>query len=196
MKKWILILMMWATAALAFDQSAAIEFVQKTADTVITDVLTSEESEDVKMQKFEETFVQALDIPYIAKFVLGRYWKTASHTDRTEFTGAFKQMLVRSWAEKFSLYKGQKIEFFDVTPAPNKDQYFVNSKIQDGADPIAVLWRIKEKDGQYKIIDVVIEGVHMATSYRNEYAAYLQNHTLEELCQALKNPPKQEKQQE
>ena len=190
MKKWIVMIwMLCATAALAFDQSAAIEFVKKTADDVITNVLTSQDSQEVKNKKFEETFVQALDIPYIAKFVLGRYWKTASHTDKQEFIEAFKQMLIRSWSEKFALYKGQKIEFFDVTPAPNKNQYFVNSKIQDGADPIAVLWRVMEKDGQYKIIDVVVEGVHMATSYRNEYATYLQNHTLEELCEALRKPP-------
>lgn len=193
MKKWLVICMMWACAALAFEQATAIDFVQKTADDVITNVLTTQDSEAVKAKKFEDTFIQALDIPYIAKFVLGRYWKTASHTDRTEFVEAFKQMLVRSWSEKFALYKGQKIEFFDVTPAPNKNQYFVNSKIQDGANPIVVLWRLLEKDGHYKIIDVVIEGVHMATSYRNEYAAYLQNHTLEELIEALKNPPAAEK---
>ena len=190
MKKLIvLIWMLCATAAFAFDQSEAISFVQKTADDVITNILTSQDAEEVRLKRFEETFVKALDVPYVAKFVLGRYWKTASHTDRTEFVDAFQQILIRSWFEKFSLYKGQKIEFFDVTPAPNKNQYFVNSKIQDGADPIAVLWRIMEKDGQYKIIDVVIEGVHMATSYRNEYTAYLQNHTLEELCEALRNPP-------
>ena len=189
MKKWIIILMMAACTAWAFDQSAALEFVQKTADDVITNVLTTKDSEAVKAKKFEDTFIKALDIPYIAKFVLGRYWKTASHTDKTDFVEAFKIMLIRSWSEKFALYKGQKIEFFDVTPAPNKNQYFVNSKIQDGANPIVVLWRLLDKDGQYKIIDVVIEGVHMATSYRNEYTAYLQNHTLEELIEALKNPP-------
>ena len=189
MKKWLIIFTMWACMAQAFDQSAALEFVQKTADDVVTNILTTDDSTEVKSKKFEETFIQALDIPYIAKFVLGRYWKTASHTDKTDFVDAFRQMLIRSWSEKFALYKGQKIEFFDVTPAPNKNQYFVNSKIQDGANPIVVLWRVLEKDNQYKIIDVVVEGVHMATSYRNEYTAYLQNHTLEELIEALKNPP-------
>ena len=42
--------------------------------------------------------------------------------------------------------------------------------------PVEVIWRLRQKDGTYRIIDIIVEGVSMAMSYRNEYSAFLQTH--------------------
>ena len=66
------------------------------------------------------------------------------------------------------------------------NQIFVDSEVETEEKPIQVVWRVREKDGQYSIIDIIIEGVSMTLTYRNEYTSYLQTHTMEELIERIK----------
>ena len=77
----------------------AINFVEKLANTIITDVLKSTDTAEKKTERFEKHFLEALDTQSIGKFVLGRYWRTASHTEREQFLDAFTDMALKSWAD-------------------------------------------------------------------------------------------------
>jgi phospholipid transport system substrate-binding protein len=46
----------------------------------------------------------------------------------------------------------------------------VSTKIaQSDGEPISAVWRVRNNDGQYKILDIVVEGVSMAITLRHEY---------------------------
>ena len=175
---------LFMASAQAMD-TPAIQFVEELANNVITNVLKSEDSSEAKTKRFEKYFLAALDTQSIGKFVLGRYWKTAAHTEREKFLTAFTNMALKSWADRFELYNGQEIIFVDSRPAEGENQVYVNSQIKDDPNPIEVIWRVRNKNGEYKIVDIIIEGVSMVLSYRNEYTAFLQNHTLPELTEKL-----------
>ena len=188
MKKTLLLflgLFLTSLLAKAVD-TKAINFVEKLANTIITDVLKSTDTTEKKTERFEKHFLEALDTQSIGKFVLGRYWRTASHTEREQFLDAFTDMALKSWADKFDMYNGQEIIFIDARPAEGENQVYVNSQIKNDPNPVEVIWRVRNKNGTYKIVDIIIEGVSMVLSYRNEYTAYLQNHSLSELTERLK----------
>ncbi|MBQ4084078.1 MAG: ABC transporter substrate-binding protein [Alphaproteobacteria bacterium] len=188
MKKTLLLflgLFLTSLPAKAVD-TKAINFVEKLANTIITDVLKSTDTTEKKTERFEKHFLEALDTQSIGKFVLGRYWRTASHTEREQFLDAFTDMALKSWADKFDMYNGQEIIFIDARPAEGENQVYVNSQIKNDPNPVEVIWRVRNKNGTYKIVDIIIEGVSMVLSYRNEYTAYLQNHSLSELTERLK----------
>ena len=188
MKKTLLLflgLFLTSLLAKAVD-TKAINFVEKLANTIITDVLKSTDTTEKKTERFEKHFLEALDTQSIGKFVLGRYWRTASHTEREQFLDAFTDMALKSWADKFDMYNGQEIIFIDARPAEGENQVYVNSQIKNDPNPVEVIWRVRNKNGTYKIVDIIIEGVSMVLSYRNEYMAYLQNHSLSELTERLK----------
>lgn len=188
MKKTLLLflgLFLTSLPAKAVD-TKAIHFVEKLANTIITDVLKSTDTAEKKTERFEKHFLEALDTQSIGKFVLGRYWRTASHTEREQFLDAFTDMALKSWADKFDMYNGQEIIFIDARPAEGENQVYVNSQIKNDPNPVEVIWRVRNKNGTYKIVDIIIEGVSMVLSYRNEYTAYLQNHSLSELTERLK----------
>ena len=163
----------------------AVEFVNKLTDDVITNVLASPAPMTEKLTLFREKFQSALDLKYIGQFVLGVYWRTADQAQRDAFLKAFMDFTTKSWADKFNMYTGQKIVFQGSQKA-QKGQVFVISTVQNNP-PADVKWRLREKDGQYKIVDIIVEGVSMAMSYRNEYAAFLQsnNGDLNKLTQTL-----------
>lgn len=166
-------------------ESSSIIFVKTMTDEIITNVLKSSDTQELKTERFEKYFLNALDTKSIGKFVLGKHARKISDEELKKFTLAFTTMALKSWADKFSLYTGQSITFQGERPAEGKNQVYVDSLIQNGANPVQVIWRLKVKNEDYKIVDIVIEGVSMVLTYRDEYASFLDSHTLEELIQKL-----------
>ena len=81
-------------------------------------------------------------------------------------------MTVKTWADRFDLYTGQEI-IFQGTRNAERGQIYVDSVIQDD-QPVEVIWRLRPSKDTYKIVDIVVEGVSMASTYRNDYRAFLQ----------------------
>lgn len=164
-------LLMYSNSVLA-DSQKAITFVETLANDMIVDVLATQKPMTEKLDLFREKFHQALDLKSIGQFVLGVYWRKATPIERDEFIKAFMDFSTKSWADKFNMYNGQKIVFKGSRPA-QKNQLYIDSVIQNNP-PVEVIWRVREKNNEYKIVDIVVEGVSMAMSYRNEYTSFLQ----------------------
>lgn len=155
-------------------ENPAISFVNLLTDNIINNVLTADVSQDEKLARFRSEFAEALDLKNIGQFVLGIYWRKATAAEKEAFLNAFMDFTTKSWADRFDSYQGQKIVFSGVRNA-ERNQLYVDSSIQNNP-PVEVIWRLKQKDNTYRIIDIIVEGVSMAMSYRNEYSAFLQTH--------------------
>lgn len=158
-----------------FAADPSVVFVKDLTDDIITNVLTSDVSQEQKFERFKTAFEDALDMRSVGQFVLGVYWRRADEAQREAFLDAFIDFTTKTWADRFDLYTGQKIVFSGTRNAEG-NQLYVNSQIQNNP-PVEVIWRLKKmKNGNFKIIDIIVEGVSMAMSYRNEYSAFLQKH--------------------
>ena len=98
--------------------------------------------------------------------------KKTAEDDRTAFLNAFTDLTVKTWADRFNLYTGQQI-VFQGTRNAERGQIYVDSVIQD-KQPVEVIWRLRPSKDSYKIVDIIVEGVSMAATYRNDYRAFLQ----------------------
>lgn len=166
-------IILFSTQVFAADPSVV--FVKNLTDDVISNVLTSKVSQEQKFERFKHAFEEALDLRSVGQFVLGVYWKRAPEAEREAFLAAFIDFTTKTWADRFDLYTGQTIVFSGTRNAEG-NQLYVNSQIQNNP-PVEVIWRLKKmKNGGFKIIDIIVEGVSMAMSYRNEYSAFLQKH--------------------
>ena len=175
MKKIILTLvcLLWAIPALCADP--AIDFMDKLAKEIIEEGVLATKTNEEREAFFYEKFTTNLDLKNIAKQVLGVYWKKASEQEKQDFMEAFTQLTTKTWTDRFGMYQGQNIIFQGTRNASQKNQILVDSKI-DGNPPVEVTWRLRQKDGSYKVLDIVIEGVTMVISYQKEYTAFLQQH--------------------
>ncbi len=173
MKKILLtLLILCGITRPALSQDPAINFVHTLTDKIITDVLQSDIAPQEKLQIFTNEFNQALDLKSIGQFVLGIYWKRATPAQQDAFLKSFMDITTKTWADRFNLYTGQKIAFKGTRTAQG-NQIYVDSTIEHNP-PVEVIWRLSQKDGTYKIIDIIVEGVSMDMSYRNEYLTFLQ----------------------
>jgi phospholipid transport system substrate-binding protein len=128
-----------------------------------------------RQARFQELFHQDFDVPTIARFVLGRYWRLATPAQRQEFMRLFFQYTILTYSNRLSEYGG---ETFHVTGSrPDGDGSIVTSEIvRPNAQPTKVDWRLNWTDGTYKITDVIVDGISMAVTQRSEFASVIQRH--------------------
>ena len=150
-----------------------IEVLSSEALALATDTtLTSRD----RLSKISELLSEGFDMPWIARFVLGRNWRNASQNEREDYSSLFKAILEHSYSRQFTDYSGQKILILGHKLG-RQNYIFVRSRIFDPERSnidIDVNWRLVPAGNSFKIVDIVIEGVSMAVTQRNEYASVLQ----------------------
>ncbi len=128
-----------------------------------------------RQQRFSTLLHTGFDIPRIARFVLGRYWLSASDQERNRFSQLFADWVVRTYSARFKEYSGEVIK---VTGAREESptSYVVSSELihTNGAPPTTIFWHVRAADNDLKIVDVEVEGVSMALTEREEIASVIQ----------------------
>ena len=156
--------------------SGAEEFVKNMTNEGIEDIINANVSKAEKQARFKKLFNEALDLDFIGKYVLGRYWRTATPNQRKEFINTYRELNTKVWSERFDEFKGKTFEFKGTTPSNSVGQIFVNTQVpMDQGEPASVVWRVREKNGKFKIIDIIIEKVSLTMANRNEYTAFIKN---------------------
>lgn len=159
------------------DPQKAETFIQTVTTEGIEEIVNSNVTQKEKNARFKKLFNNALDVNFIGKFVLGRYWRNASPYQRKNFITTFRKFNIKNWSKHFDLIKGKSFTFYGTSPSSSKNQIFVNSKVpmDDKGKPVTVVWRVRQKDNTLKIVDIIIENVSLAITARNEYTAFINN---------------------
>lgn len=167
----------FASPSYAADSSEqeAVNFVKSTAERGLSFLSKPDSTMDEKKEEFRKLLGGSFDMDTIARFSLGRYWNTASANQQKEYTALFRKMVVNVYAQRFGEYKGQKFEVKSARPVGNGD-FLVTSVIVpvDGGDNIQVDWRVRNKGGTNKIVDVLVAGVSMGVTQRADFASVIQ----------------------
>ena len=158
------------------DAAGAEEFVKKMTDEGIEQIINANVSKAEKQNRFKKLFNDALDLDFIGKYVLGRYWRTAKPEQKTDFINTYRELNTQVWSERFDEFKGRKFVFKGTTPSSSENQIFVNTIVpmEQGA-PATVVWRVKQNGNAFKIVDIIIEKVSLTMANRNEYTAFIKN---------------------
>lgn len=171
----------WGRPALA-DEAG---FIQSLADQALValrdEAVSLEEREKRFQQLLEEGFAMAL----IGRFVVGRYWKSMSPNQQVEYQQLFSTWILKSYAARLGGYTGQEFKIDRTVKAGEKDVYVRTLIQQPSSAPLRADWRVRRFNEQYKVIDIVVEGVSMLSTQRAEYTAVLRRHGPEGLIEAL-----------
>jgi phospholipid transport system substrate-binding protein len=162
------------SARAAADPGGFISELVRNALVSLGDHQLSPEARDTKFRAIME---QNFDVPRISRFVLGRYWNEASAQDRERFQKLFQDYIVRAYAARFSQYTAGAEQQFKVTSArPENDttSIVMSEILREKGPPIRVDWRVRNDGGQFKIVDVDVEGVSMVLAQREEFASVIQ----------------------
>ncbi len=127
-----------------------------------------------RVARFHELFREDFDVPGIARFVLGRYWKTATPEQQDEFVKLFEDYIALVYSSQLAAYSGETLKVTGSRPEP--EGAVVASEIirPTGTPPVKVEWHLTDRSGTYKINDVAVDGISMAVTQRSEFASVIQ----------------------
>ena len=153
---------------------AAAAFMQSLGSKAIKEITDPALPQAERQARFRTLLDEHFDMAAIAKFTLGRYWRTATEEQRTEFRQLFEDFIVQSYSTRFAEYHGERFVVAGST-TDERGATVVHSKIDmPSSEDIRVDWRLRAADGGFAIVDIVVEGVSMAVTQRSEFASVIQ----------------------
>jgi len=150
---------------------AAGTFLESLTQDVFAKLTDPSLSQTEKERELRNVFRQNFDVPAISRFVLGKHWRKTSTAERQDFVDAFEEMNTRQFLAMVGEFSEEMFSVVKVQEDAAKPSLsLVSTKIvQSEGEPISAVWRVRNNDGQYKILDIVVEGVSMAITLRHEY---------------------------
>ena len=149
------------------------QFIESLGEETIGAITNADVSEEDRLTEFARLFRKGFDVDTISRFVLGRSWRRASDEQKVEYQSLFADFIVTTYANRFRQYSGEKLLVDGERPASKRDT-IVSSEIKPPDGPaVRVDWRVRKTGDDHKIIDVIVEGVSMAITQRDEFASVI-----------------------
>ncbi len=168
----------WSIAVLAdVNQSDPKAMVEELSSRVLTKIEEDREalnSDPQKVKDFANQYVLPyIDMPRMARYVMGLYWNQASNSQKQAFTNAFTDSLLRSYSKSILKLKVTQI---DVTKSQQskKGRASITTEVtQADGNRSKVVYRayFNKKSQKWMLYDVSIEGVSMLLNYRKIFAS-------------------------
>ncbi len=149
-------------------------FVENLGKQVVEKVSNLNLTENERYVNFRDLYLNSFDNYYISRFVLGRYWKRLDMDMRKQFVKSFNNYIVATYAPKF---KGWEGTFKAVDSLIENNYYNVKMNVLNEDGPtLRLIWKIYlDKNENFKILDVNIDGVSMLVTQRAEFMSVIKN---------------------
>jgi phospholipid transport system substrate-binding protein len=151
------------------------EVVRETADQML-DKLRSHRAEldadpSLIYGMVQEIVLPRFDFELISRYVLGRYWRQASTAQQQAFIEGFRSLLVRTYAHALLNYSDQDIRYLSVRADKDGARVLVPTQVAAaGAPAIPIDYKLyRDGGGAWKVYDVVIDGISLVSTYRNNF---------------------------
>lgn len=147
-------------------------------------------SRDAKLAEIRKIINEVFDYKELSQRTLGREWKKFKPEQQKEFIDLFSKLLENVYADRILAYTHEKIEFGKETEL-KKGRVEVESYIITlDNKKVPLFYRTSNRTGQWKVYDVVIEGVSMIKNYRGQFREILSKKKPEDLLQTLREKVK------
>ena len=177
----------------ADEKNVAIEFVNSLGKKALA-VISGQGSKQEKNHELESLFSQSVDIDWIAKFALGRYYRSASDDQKKQFMMNYRSFIIAHYTSNFAEFTDVN---YQVTKASVADDggYVVTMRIKrPEAEDIIVDYSVKkDATNALKVYDITVEGISMITTQRSEFNSVIQQNGLDYLISQLAARAQREK---
>jgi phospholipid transport system substrate-binding protein len=128
-----------------------------------------------RQKRFGALLDKDFDFAAIGRFVLGRYWATATEQEKQEFAPVFRDYVVQSYSVRFGEFSGAAFKVTGERPE-NPTSTIVSTTVmqKNNPSPAKVDWRVSTASGAPKITEVIVDGISMSLTHRQEFASLIE----------------------
>jgi phospholipid transport system substrate-binding protein len=165
--------------------------VDKAIQTLKDPKLQSQDKKRERIDRLREALNPIFDYEEMAKRALGTHWRRRTPAEQEEFVKLFRDFLEKIYSDKVDLYGGEKVRF--GREMIDKDFAQVESAvIKPNGEEIAVSYKLRQMNGQWKVYDVVVENISIVNNYRSQFDRVISSSSYEELVKRLQEKARQD----
>jgi len=192
--KLIFIMLSFLVASIAIAAENPVPMLQNVANNII-DNLKQHKSElktnqAIIQQAVRSNLLPHVDVAGMARSVLGRSaWIKATSAEKQQFASAFTDLVIRTYASPLSKYTDETVSVSPVKAMPTGRFMRVSSTIiRSQGKSIPLTYSLVNKNGQWKIYDLSVEGVSLLQSFRSQFANALSHSSIKEVIAQMQSP--------
>ena len=183
------ILALWvAMSAVSSYAGAPTDAMKATIDEVLRIVRDNELKQPNKAaerrQMLERVVEARFDYQEMSRRALGAPWNTLSDQEKQEFVGLFRTLLTNSYADKIETYSGEGVQY--LNERTEKEYAEVRTKVLSGKTEIPLDYRLINKVNDWRVYDVVVDGISLVNNYRGQFAKIIRSSSYADLVEQLR----------
>ena len=157
------------------DNTVPSQFVQKLGDMALASLTDKSMPRAEREQRVRAILENNFDILAIGRFAMGAYWRDASEAQRSEYLSLFENSLVNTYTTRFEDYSGQTLRVKGFNASGDTDSIVLSEIVQKDGPSVNVEWRVRKEGNNFKIVDVIVEGISMSITQRSDFASVIQH---------------------
>lgn len=161
-------------------------FIQGLADEAIAVLRDRAGSLSEREKRFRAVLRDDFAMEKIGRFAAGKFWRRMNAEQQKQYQKLFEKWILKTYSIRFGGYSGETVNVLKTIKAGQTD-VFVRTKINSSSGrALKVDWRVRNIKDNYKIIDVVVEGVSMLVTQKAEFGAVLRERGIDGLIDILR----------
>ena len=126
------------------------------------------------------------DREFAAVAVLGKHWRTASDEQKERFISAFYSTLLQRYADGILQFEMDRVEILPYKGDASKRTTVVKTNVRlDDGSKIPVHYTLVNREDQWRMFDVKIEGISYVINYRKELESEIRSTSLDAVIDRL-----------
>ena len=173
----------------AADEVSCGKFVSNMTNRTVDVFHDSKQNEVQKRKQLSTIFQEAVDTDWIGKFVLGRFWKTASADEKVQYLKIYRTYITNNYVSKFNdedAMSVDEIKVLSLAPQQAAGQFEAKTLIvRKTDDDVHVDYLLDQTSGKCQVHDIKVEGVSLITSQRSEFGTVAGNSGVKGVIEAM-----------
>lgn len=139
------------------------------------------------IELIDQKVLPHFDFMHMTRLAVGRDWRSATPDQQKALAAEFKTLLVRTYANAFTSYKDQSVDFKPFKMQAGETDVLVRSEIkQPGGKPVQLDYNLAKEANGWKVYDVIVAGVSLVTNYREQFGQEVRAGGVDGLVKSLK----------
>jgi len=146
-----------------------------------------ETDEEFLRDKMNSSVMPKLDIKLMSKIILGKkIWTEMSDSQKDDFVEAFQYRMTSTYMKSITAFDGEKVIFLPYEPGKRENIAYVKSKYLIPGGDIAVDYRLIKKSEEWKVYDIIFDGISLMKNYRADFREHVSQNGIESLITSLR----------
>jgi len=153
--------------------------------------LEGKEHRAERRRRIREAVDERFDWEAIARSALSTQWRNLKPAEKDEFTRLFSSLVERTYMDRLEAYSGEDVVYLDEETFDTRAKVRVKIVTRKNQE-IPVEYRLRRGNGEWRVYDILIEGVSLVKNYRVQFNDILAKSSYAELVERLKAKVQQE----